>query len=436
MGKSPLVLTITTAAMLCFCACQSGGAALHPVILVPGSGGNQLEGRLTAKYKPPSWLCSREVAPGCCGRGWFRLWFDPSVLLAPFTKCFAHRMTLHYDPEKDDYYNAPGVETRVPHFGSTRSLLYMDPHLKHVTAYMGPLVDSLCRIGYVDGQTLFGAPYDFRYGLAADGHPSRVGTKFLGDLRDLVERASASNGGMPVILLSHSLGGLFVLEFLRRNPPSWRRKYVRHFIALSAPWGGSVEEMLTFASGYTLGVPLVDPLIVRGEQRSSESNLWLLPNPVVFESTRPLVISSSNVSYTAKDMSQFLTDIGFPEGVGPYKSRIVPLTERLSMAAPGVPVTCIVGSGVRTPETLFYDQDRGFNGQPEVVYGDGDGTVNMVSLLGLERLWKDETGQELKVIKLPEVSHTSILKERGALEKIMEEISYLNFHDKKAIASS
>jgi alpha-beta hydrolase superfamily lysophospholipase len=127
---------------------------------------------------------------------------------------------------------------------------------------MAPLVESLEQIGYVNGKTLFGAPYDFRYGLAAEGHPSHVGSKFLQDLKELIEKASSSNGGKPVILLSHSLGGLFVLQLLSRNPPSWRQKFIKHFVALSAPWGGTVQEMLTFASGYSLGVPLVEPLQV------------------------------------------------------------------------------------------------------------------------------------------------------------------------------
>ncbi|KAL6012941.1 Lecithin-cholesterol acyltransferase-like 1 [Asimina triloba] len=98
---------------------------LHPVILVPGNGGNQLEARLTKAYKPSSLLCWRRRE-----EGWFRLWFDPTVVIAPLTRCFAERMTLHYDPELDDYRNAPGVETRVPHFGSTQALSYLDPHLK------------------------------------------------------------------------------------------------------------------------------------------------------------------------------------------------------------------------------------------------------------------------------------------------------------------
>ncbi|RWR77944.1 lecithin-cholesterol acyltransferase-like protein 1 [Cinnamomum micranthum f. kanehirae] len=411
-----LVWVVAMALMLQSCHVWSGSSNLYPVVLVPGSGGNQLEGRLTEAYRPSSLVCRRWDH----GR-WFRLWFDPSVIVGPLTKCFAERMTLYYDPALDDYRNAPGVETRVPYFGSTQSLLYLDPHLKHITAYMAPLVESLEELGYIDGHNLFGAPYDFRYGLAAEGHPSRVGTQFLNNLKQLVENASSSNGGNPVIIVSHSLGGLFVLHLLNRTTPSWRNKFIKHFIALSAPWGGTVQEMLTFASGYTLGVPLVEPLLVRGEQRSSESNLWLLPSPKLF-GRKPLVIAQ-NRSYSAFDMPEFLEDIGFKEGVYPYKARILPLMDRLIM--PEVPVTCIIGSGIKTPETLFYGRE-GFDKQPDIIYGDGDGTVNMVSLLALESLWSNVTRQPFKVTKIPQVSHTSVLNDDLALREIVREITDIN----------
>jgi hypothetical protein len=101
----------------------------HPVILIPGSGGSQLEARLTEEYRPSSLAC--RVWPLVRGRGgWFRLWFDPSVIIAPFTRCFAERVMLYYDAEVDDYRNAPGVETRVSDFGSTSTLRYLDPNLK------------------------------------------------------------------------------------------------------------------------------------------------------------------------------------------------------------------------------------------------------------------------------------------------------------------
>ncbi|RDX89763.1 Lecithin-cholesterol acyltransferase-like 1 [Mucuna pruriens] len=420
------VATVTLAvmvSMLCTCGASNSGN-LHPLILIPGNGGNQLEAKLSRQYNPSSFICDSWYPFNKKKKGWFRLWFDSSVLLAPFTQCFAERMTLHYHPQLDDYFNTPGVHTRVPHFGSTYSLLYLNPRLKHITGYMAPLVDSLEQLGYADGETLFGAPYDFRYGLAAEGHPSQVGSKFLKDLKNLIEEASTSNGGKPVILLSHSLGGLFVLQLLNRNPPSWRKKFVKHFIALSAPWGGAIDEMFTFASGNTLGVPLVDPLIVRAEQRSSESNLWLLPNPQVFGPQKPIVITP-NRTYSAHDMVDFLKDIGFPQGVYPYETRILPLIGNIHLQAPLVPITCIMGTGVRTLETLFY-RNGDFDERPQISYGDGDGTVNMVSLLALQSLWNEEKNQSLNVIKIGGVSHTSILKEEVALNEILDEVSKIN----------
>jgi alpha-beta hydrolase superfamily lysophospholipase len=105
---------------------------------------------------------------------------------------------------------------------------------------MASLVSTLEQLGYKENQTLFGAPYDFRYGLAAKGHPSRVGTQYLQDLKDLIESASGSNNGKQVVLMAHSLGGLFALQLLNRNSVSWRKQFVKHLVTLGTPWGGTV----------------------------------------------------------------------------------------------------------------------------------------------------------------------------------------------------
>lgn len=129
-------ITVLIIVMLSLQCCTSGAiistssSNLHPLILIPGNGGNQLEARLTTQYKPSGLVCEPWYPPFKKKNGWFRLWFDSTVLLAPFTRCFAQRMTLYYHPELDDYYNAPGVQTRVPRFGSTHSLLYLNPRLK------------------------------------------------------------------------------------------------------------------------------------------------------------------------------------------------------------------------------------------------------------------------------------------------------------------
>ncbi|CAL4944175.1 unnamed protein product [Urochloa decumbens] len=425
------VMMVMLSLSSCYCGVSAArivaaaGGERHPVILIPGAGGNQLEARLTEEYKPCSLAC--RVWPPVRGRGgWFRLWFDPSVLLAPLTRCFAERMTLYYDAVADDYRNAPGVETRVSDFGSTSTLRYLDPSLKLLTGYMNTLASTLEKAGYEEGQDLFGAPYDFRYGLAGPGHPSAVGSAYLHRLRLLVESACAANGGRPAILVAHSLGGLFALQFLARSPLPWRSAHVARLVTLSAPWGGSLQEMLTFASGNTLGVPFVDASLIRNEQRTAESNLWLLPAPRVFGNTTLVVSRGQNRTYSAKNVTQFLRDIGFEEGVEPYRARIRSLVEALP--EPGVPVTCLVGTGVDTVESLVYGEG-GFEEPPEeVVYGDGDGTVNLASLVGPIKAWSDSPAQVVEVVELPGVSHSGILNDRSALQQIIRVVDSINLN--------
>ncbi|WOK95599.1 hypothetical protein Cni_G04306 [Canna indica] len=387
---------------------------LHPLILVPGQSGNQLEARLTEAYQPSTPACRTPH-----GDDWFRIWMDRSLLLDSAGQlCFAEQLSLVYDADDDDYRNVPGVETRVPFFGSTLGLRFLDPDHKDSSLCMDTLVKSLEEIGYDDGLNLFGAPYDFRYGLAGQGHPSKVATQYLEDLKELIEKASKMNGDKPVIILTHSLGGLLTLHLLNRNLPQWRQKFIKRFIALSAPWGGIVMEMLIFTCGDTMGMPSVNPLIIREQFRRTESNLWLLPFPSVF-GDRPLAITKDR-NYSAANMAEFLQAIGFEEGAKPYESRVLPLLEE--MALPGVPVTCIAGVRVRTPETLVYNGGGKFDEAPELVYGDGDGLVNLESLLALESQWSNSPEQELKVIKIPNATHSGILMEEFAVREVIKEV--------------
>lgn len=281
---------------------------------------------------------------------------------------------------------------------------------------MAMLLERLVAFGYREGEDLFGAPYDYRYGLAAAGHPSRVGTQFLDDLRALVERAASTNGGKPVVLLAHSLGGLFALQLLSRNPPPWRRRFVKHLLGVAVPWGGAVPAMEVFASG-DVAIPGLDTSVLRAEMATYESNLWLLPSPGVFGG-RPLAVTPGK-NYSAVELPLFLSDVGFPEAVPRYKSRILPLVARLD--PPGVPVTCVSGMGVLTPGGLVFGD--GFGRASDVVFGDGDGLVNMESLLAAAAAWSELVEQRVKVVKVANATHASILRDEVTWGEIMEQVS-------------
>lgn len=395
--------------------------SLPPVVIIPGAGGNQLEVKLTDAYRPGSLLC--RTGRTCWWRrpnkmkneGYFRLWLDVLGILPPFTACFAERISLVYNPATNTCENAPGVDTRVPYFGSTKGMAYLDPSFRKLSLYMAVLVKALEANGYIDGKSLFGAPYDFRY--APGKYASPVAASFLEDLRKLIEEAYATNGDQPVVLVSHSLGGLWALHFLNQQTLSWRQKYVEHFIPVSAPWGGTVQNMRTYASGYAEGAPFINPLVLRAEQRSSESNLWLLPVPAVFGDQK--LVLTRQETYSAFDIPKFLVDIGYSEGDSLYNSRIPPLIT--SLEAPGIPVTLVFSSGIDTPQMLVYGKN-GFDEQPKLINGDGDGTVNLCSLSAVAEQWNAVEGQKIKVIRLEGKTHSTILTDMESVELIVKQI--------------
>ena len=72
------------------------------------------------------------------------------------------KFRLEYDESTKTMKNAPGVETRVPGFGDTSSIEYLDTD--HLIKYFSAMVERLVSWGYERGVTVRGAPYDFRYG--------------------------------------------------------------------------------------------------------------------------------------------------------------------------------------------------------------------------------------------------------------------------------
>ena len=71
---------------------------------------------------------------------------------------------LVYNNKTSNFSNVPGVSIRVPGFGNTSTIEYLDPSVEGsgVGDYFNKLVSAMKTIGYKPGISIRGAPYDWR----------------------------------------------------------------------------------------------------------------------------------------------------------------------------------------------------------------------------------------------------------------------------------
>lgn len=373
-----------------------------PIVLVPGTGGNQLEAKLVGKPSKPAWYCYSTT------NSYFTLWLDIISLLPYSINCWVDNMRLEWDMSTMTVKNSPGVISRVSAFGETSSFETVDK--TGLVKYMIPFIDHLTTLGYIRGKDIRGSPYDFRY--APDQLPDDFHTNF----RKLIETTYASNGNQQVTLISHSYGCPVTLYFLSLQTQDWKTKYLKQWIALSGVFGGTKQQIQLYAGGLLMGVPkaVVNPLTIRGEQRTCTSNLFMLPGQYFWPKS-DVVVKTTKRSYTIADTDDLLKDIGFQQGVNMRKHIVN--SSSLMFSSPGVPIHCFYGYIPKsTIERLEYNGN--FPDSPsQFIMGDGDGTVNSESLK-LCAMFAKRQQQEVTVTEVPGVDHNGVFSNKVVLNAI------------------
>ncbi|KAM8890932.1 lysosomal phospholipase A and acyltransferase [Spinachia spinachia] len=362
--------------------------ARPPVVLVPGDLGNQLEAKLD-KPSVVHYICYKKTD------SFFTLWLNVELLIPLAIDCWVDNIRLIYNRTTHSSSSPPGVEIRVPGFGQTYSVEYLDPSKRSVGMYFFTLVQAMVQWGYTRDDDVRGAPYDWRKA------PNENKEYFLA-LQKMIEEMAHKAGG-PVVIIAHSMGNMYTLYFLNQQPQAWKDRYIKDFISLGAPWGGVAKTLRVIISGDNNRIPVISSLKIRSQQRSAVSTTWLIPNANSWPKDK-VFVQTPTTNYTVLDFKQLYTDIGFEDGWW-MRQDTEPLVAKLT--APGVAVHCLYGSGVATPEAYKYSEDFP-DVEPTVVLGDGDGTVNLWSAVQCGR-WVGQQKQPVTLLELPANEHVDML---------------------------
>ncbi|KAH8863975.1 Phosphatidylcholine-sterol acyltransferase [Schistosoma japonicum] len=413
----------------------------YPVVIIPGDGGCQAYCKLKNSTSPP-----------------FLVWIDLRYFLEPGK--LSEYFGLIYDPITRTSRNPDNSDVLFPGWGETWSIENLDSYKHGRTEYCGPMIDSL-RLDpfFVSNWTIRGAPFDFR-------KAPNENNDFNDKLMHLIEETYRNGGNRPVVLLGHSLGAKYAMHFLKSMKKSWKNMYIKTFVSLSAPLGGSVKALKIEASGDNFGVFLRSPLSFRPVQRTLPSLAFLLPDSRLWSPTEPIIMTPTT-NYSAHDYERFFRDINYSIGIlEDYLNfdvqllcmvfdHLPPFTNKgfvmavlkiysiycctlvlsylgFQMMLDSKPVIdtfekpsdideiyCIHGANLSTTDQLIYSPANffhsGFPDQvPTMVPGNGDGTVSLRSL----EVCKHWSGVKYHI--LPGAEHVNIMGDPRFIDLIRQ----------------
>jgi len=256
-------------------------------------------------------------------------------------------------------------------------------------------------IGYQEGINLFGAPYDWR-------KPMNTLLNDKGDFADLfftlVNDAYTKSGNASVHIVTHSYGGLNVLNFMNRYKPanmtpaafqSWITTHIASFIPIAGPFSGTAKSLRAVLSGDTFGAPsfLINIDTVANLVREWGGAINLIPDVGFWPANFTFVRTpSANYSASEQDLVALFNAVGAAKSAAIFQTTKDSIND---LTIPHVPTYCLYGYDHPTEISYTYDaglNSKAYNQPTHIDVSDlGDGVVPLASLLECQ-YWHEHEG--------------------------------------------
>ena len=363
---------------------------VHPVVLVPGYMGSQLQ------YSLDKESTSRFVCPRTTNGNFHTLWLTLANHDPVRVNCWIENARMSYDGSTRRTNSEPGVTVQPVAFGSTSGVEFVSPLPEQhpETMYFYNLVRALEMIGYQKDVSVRGAPYDWRRAYHEN-------TEFQTGFADLVESSYHENSEKPVVVICHSMGCTFTYTFLRNMPAEWKNKYIKSWIVIGAPMGGTFKYMYGYFADDDY--PLIPG--VRRVERTLSSRTFLLPRPATYADD--VLVQSSSRNYTARDYEDFFQDLRMTDAYEMYLDTKDTYDDG-NLTSPGdFPVICMGGVGQPTVEKAVVAGDLAPGVRWTAVYGDGDKFVNVKSMRRCQDFGSGNTNFQFREFRM---DHMDLIK--------------------------
>ena len=230
-------------------------------------------------------------------------------------------------------------------------------------------------------------PYDFRI-IGNDDYRSNLYKKLKKEIEDYKDQYS-----QKIILLTHSLGGLFIHFFLLEQTEEWKKLYIDKLITINCPYEGSVK-VLDILLKNKINKPILNTI---DYIENISPFLWLIPNP--YTSPHEIILKNETTVLYYENITSLL-----PNYINKRIHDHFHFFFKNIKVQNNIPTYIIYSSNIPTEQYLN-----------SPVEGDGDGSITLKSLL-FPQYWKNQS--YIDFINIPNEEHTKILHSSVLLEHL------------------